>query len=222
MRLSPPYRNDTAFAKPTFAYIERDRPRPRRVLLPQGNMLADSGCHMKPLDSDHRRWSVASFSVASVFLFVTLCGLLFGFTLAAVQQIAIGLFCLWGTCLIAQLMFAVAMWKRRLRDREGNRLWREKTSLALVAIGLCIVLWLYSMCFLASWDYGLRYGEETGEWVMGLGLADVFFVLPAEFVILVTCSLVASKRLRWPIVLLQVANLVSAMIPLLYLCFVPL
>ena len=174
---------------------------------------------MKSLDGDHRRWSAASFSVASLLLFVTLCGLLFGFTLAAVQQFAIGLFCLWGTYLIAQLMFTFVMWKRRLRDRGGNRLWRDKTSLALVAIGLCIVLWLYSMCFLASWDYGLRYGEETGEWVMGLFFADVFFVLPAEFVILVTCSLVASKRLRWPIVLLQAANLVNAIIPLLCMHF---
>lgn len=175
---------------------------------------------MKPLDGDHRRSSAASFSVASLLLFVTLCGLLFGFTLAAVQQCATGFFCLWGTCLIAQLMFTFVTWARRLRGPVGNRLWRDKTSFALVAIGLCIVLWLYSMCFFASWDYGLRYGEETGEWVTGLFLAEVLFVLPAEFVILVTCSLVASKRLRWPIVLLQVANLVNAMIPLLYVSFI--
>ena len=177
---------------------------------------------MKPLDSDHRRWSVASFSVASVFLFVTLCGLLFGFTLAVVQQFAIGLFCLWGTYLIAQLMFTFVMWTRRLRDRGGNRLWRDTTSLVLVAIGLCIVLWLYSQCFWASWWYRLHYGEENGEWLMGLWLTDVFLVLPVEFVILVTCGLVASKRLRCPIVLLQVANLVNAMIPLLYVCLVPI
>jgi hypothetical protein len=177
---------------------------------------------MIPLDGDQRRWNAASFSVASLLLFVTLCGLLFGFTLAAVQQCAIEFFCLWGTCLIAQLMLVVVMGKRHLRDRAGNRLWREKTSLALVAIGLCIVLGLYSMCFLASWDYGLRYGEETGEWVMGLGFMEVFFVLPAEFVILVTCGVVASARLRWPIVLLQVANLVIAMIPLVYVTAVEL
>ena len=177
---------------------------------------------MKPLDGDHRRWNAASFSVASLLFFVVLCAVLFGFTLAAVQQIAIGFFCLWGTCLIAQLMFSVAMYKHCMREREGNRLWRDKTSLALVAIGLCIVLWLYSMCFWASWNYGLRYGEETGEWVTGLSFTDVFFVLPAEFVILVTCGLVASKRLRCPIVLLQVANLVNAMIPLIYVCLVPI
>jgi len=177
---------------------------------------------VKPLDGNHRRWSAASFSVASLLLFVTLCGLLFGFILAVVQQFAIGLFCLWGTYLIAQLMFTFVMWTRRLRDRGGNRLWRDKTSLALVAIGLCIVLWLYSMCFLASWDYGLHYGEEIGEWVVGMELADILFVLPAEFVILVTCGLVASARLRWTIVLLQVANLVNAMIPLVYVSFVPL
>ena len=177
---------------------------------------------MKPLDGDHRRWSATSFSVASLLLFVTLCGLLFGFILAVVQQFAIGFFCLWGTYLIAQLMVTFVMWKCRLRDREGNRLWRDKTSLALVAIGLCIVLWLYSMCLLASWDYGLQYGEEIGEWIMGMELADILFVIPAEVVILVTCGLVASKRLRCPIVLLQVANLVNAMIPLLYVCLVPI
>lgn len=177
---------------------------------------------MKPIDGDDRRRSAASFTIASLLLFVTLCGLLFGFTLAAVQQVAIGFFCLWGTCLIAQLMFTFVVWTRRLRNRAGNRLWRQMTSLALVAIGLCIVLWLYSMCFIASWDYGRQYGEETGEWLMGLLFADVLFVLPAEFVILVTCSLVAPRRSRWPIVLLQTANLVNAMIPLLYVGLVGL
>jgi len=156
---------------------------------------------------------------ASLLLFVALCGLLFGFTLAAVQQCAIGFFCLWGTYFIAQLMFTFVTWTRRLRNRGGNRLWRDTTSLALVAIGLCIVLWLYSMYFIASWHYGLRYGEEPGEWVTSLFFTEFFFVLPAEFVILVTCSLVASKRLRWPIVLLQVANLVNAIIPLLCMHF---
>jgi hypothetical protein len=163
-----------------------------------------------------RRRNAASYSLRSLLLSLTLCGVLFAFTVVLQERWTL-FFCCWGACLIGQSMLAAAVWKQRRRAPEGIRSWRRKTANALVAIGVCIPICIYILTFLESLRTRLQYGEQNLEWLMGLAVLS-WIAVAVELSILVVCALIARQR---PILFLQVANPASAIFPFAYFLLVP-
>ena len=166
---------------------------------------------MADSDGCNHGYTPTRISVRFLLFWVTLCAILFALAIA-LQERWTGLFCCWGMCVIGQSMLANIVWRYSWRPRQGNASWRRKTAGALAMFGMCIMLYIFVVTFWASAYTRVYYGEANLEWLMGLAFM-VMAAVPTELVILIVCVLVACER---PILLLQTANLASAMFPGIY------